>query len=672
VGEALSEVVTTKELIIRPVTPRFIVAGDHLQIGAVVHNNSDEDLQVDIALQTKGFALDESSSALQQVYVEAGGRIRVDWWGTVEDSEAVELIYFAEGGDHKDLTLPSAGTLPVKRYVAKQSFATTGIMNEGGERLELVSLPRTFDPTGGGLTLELSTSLAGAVLQGLDVLESYPFECTEQTVSRFLPNLETYLTIQQFGLEAPSLESRLDRTLQDGIIKLESEQNYNGGWGWFRKEYGESNPYVTAYALLGLVRAQQAGYTLQPYTIENASNYLIEYLGAEQQAMDQPWEFDRAAFIHYVLTQANTPVIDLAYSLFDHRGQMNPWGQALLALTLDFFSPGDDWAKTLFSDLQATAIRSATGVHWDERNPGWQNMSSNLFNNAVVIYALAQHDPASPLLADAVRYMMAHRDAVGGWHATYTTAWTIMALSETMKGTGELGGEFAFSATLNDISVATGQASGTSQFTPVGVEIGLESLLTDEPNALKFLRDPGTGRLYYRATLQVNQPVEDVTPLNRGLSVSRAYYPADVDCAEEECESVKGAAAGDLVKVRVTLTLPNSAYYLAVEDYIPAGTELLDTSLKTTQLGDTPDKELFDARNPFKSGWGWWYFGQPQIYDDHIGWMAEFLPAGTYDLTYTLVVLQPGSFGVLPAQAWQFYFPEVQGNSAGTVFEITP
>jgi uncharacterized protein YfaS (alpha-2-macroglobulin family) len=267
--------------------------------------------------------------------------------------------------------------------------------------------------------------------------------------------------------------------------------------------------------------------------------------------------------------------------------------------------------------------------------------------------------------------MMAHRDADGAWFSTYTTAWTIMGLSETMKGTGELGGEFAFSATLNDIPIATGQASGTDQLTPVSVDVGLDRLLTDEPNALKFLRDPGIGRLYYRATLEVHQSVEEIAPLNRGIAVSRAYYPTDKDCVAEACDPLTGAKAGDLVNVRLTLTLPNSVYYLAVEDYIPAGTELLDTSLKTTQLGDTPDIDLFDTRNPFESGWGWWYFGTPQIYDDHIGWMSNFLPAGTYELTYTLVVLQPGSFGVLPAQAWQFYFPEVQGSSAGTVFEIT-
>jgi len=672
VGEAVSEVVTTKELLVRPVTPRFFVVGDHLQIGAVVHNNSAGDLQVDVEFRAKGFVLDDPAAASQQVDVPAGSRVRLDWWGTVEEVEAVELVFSAAGGGLQDVTLPTAGTLPVLRYIAPQTFATAGILEQGGERLELISLPRTFEPTGGGLRLEMSPSLAGAILDALDVLEYYPYECTEQTVSRFLPNLEVYLAIQQFGLEAPVLESRLDRTLKDGIIKLESEQHYDGGWGWSGDKYGKSDPYTTAYVFLGLVRAQQAGYSIHSYTLENAVEYLIEYLGANQPKMKVSWEYDRAAFIHFALSEANKPVVDLAFSLYDFRDQMNPWGQALLALTLDTFYPGSDESNTLFSNLQSTAIRSATGVHWDESSAGWQNMSSNLFNNAVVVYALAQRDPASPLLADAVRYLMAHRDAVGGWHSTYTTAWTVMALTEMMKGTGELGGDFAFSGTLNDIPFATGQATGTSQLTPVVAEVNLDRLLTDEPNALKLRRDPGPGRLYYHAALHVSQAVEEVAPLNRGISVTRAYYPVGVDCILEDCVPVDGARAGDLVTVRLTLTLSDSVYYLAVEDYIPAGTEILDISLKTTQLGIPGDEPYFDHRNPFIGGWGWWYFGSPQIHDNRVAWMAEFLPAGTYELTYTLVVLQPGSFRVIPARAWQFYFPEVQGTSAGTIFEISP
>jgi len=37
---------------------------------------------------------------------------------------------------------------------------------------------------------------------------------------------------------------------------------------------------------------------------------------------------------------------------------------------------------------------------------------------------------------------------------------------------------------------------------------------------------------------------------------------------------------------------------------------------------------------------------------------------------YTLVLIHPGEYQVLPARAWEFYFPEVQGNSAGSLFKI--
>ena len=62
-------------------------------------------------------------------------------------------------------------------------------------------------------------------------------------------------------------------------------------------------------------------------------------------------------------------------------------------------------------------------------------------------------------------------------------------------------------------------------------------------------------------------------------------------------------------------------------------------------------------------------FNQPQIRDDSMLFSANFLPAGTYVLTYTLVPLQTGEYQALPAHAWQTFFPEVQGTSAGAEFK---
>jgi hypothetical protein len=35
-----------------------------------------------------------------------------------------------------------------------------------------------------------------------------------------------------------------------------------------------------------------------------------------------------------------------------------------------------------------------------------------------------------------------------------------------------------------------------------------------------------------------------------------------------------------------------------------------------------------------------------------------------------MALLQPGEYRILPARAYQFYFPDVQGNSAGEIFTI--
>ena len=56
---------------------------------------------------------------------------------------------------------------------------------------EGIALPASYDPTQGGLTVQIDPSLAAGMRDGLDYLEHFPYECTEQTVSRFLPNIFT-------------------------------------------------------------------------------------------------------------------------------------------------------------------------------------------------------------------------------------------------------------------------------------------------------------------------------------------------------------------------------------------------------------------------------------------------------------------------------------------------
>ena len=116
--------------------------------------------------------------------------------------------------------------------------------------------------------------------------------------------------------------------------------------------------------------------------------------------------------------------------------------------------------------------------------------------------------------------------------------------------------------------------------------------------------------------------------------------------------------------------------YLAVEDYIPAGAEILDASLKTSQVGEGERAAERGALRPAPSlcaGLGLVAvqrdadLRRPHRLDGR-------LPARRHLRTDLLrsCSCSRASSSALPARAWQLYFPEVQANSAGAVFEIKP
>jgi uncharacterized protein YfaS (alpha-2-macroglobulin family) len=677
VGQAEIEVVVTKDLLVRPVTPRFLVVGDHVQLAAVVQNNTSTDMQADVSIQASGFTLDDPATTSQTVSLPANGRARLEWWGTVQDVPAVELIFSASaqagGITYQDAARPALGDLPVLHYTAPETFATAGTLDEGGERLELVSLPRSFDAQGGELRVELSSSLGGTMISALDALERTRYECTEPTLSRFLPNLEAYRILQELKVDSPALQARLARTMVDSIGRLLARQKPDGGWDWCGGEV--SNPFVTAYVLFGLSRARESGAKISDAPLQRAVDFLMASLYTPEMTTDA-WQLNRLAFVHFALAYAGSGDLYGVQTLYDARERLSPWAKAVLALAFQRLDPNNEAANTLLSDLASSAIRSSTGAHWEEAQPDVQNMSSPLLTTAMVVYALGQEEPDSPLLAEAVRYLMAHRRVNGTWGSSYTNAWILMSLAQVMRATNELGGSFGFFATLNGVPIANGQASGEGA--PVVADIPISELYVGDPNALSVQRGPGSGRLYYTADLSVYRPVESVTPVQKGVTVTRQYFPTGSACPRGDCAPIESARPGELVEARLTVTVEQAAYYLLLEDYIPAGMELLDTSLKTTQIGmpegegEPQPEPLFDPRRPFERGWGSWFFTSPRIYDDHASWAAAYLPPGTYQLIYTLVTLQPGEYRVLPAHAWMFYFPETQGTTAGAIFTVRP
>ncbi len=672
VGEAELEIIATRDLLVRPATPRFLVAGDHLEMAAVVNNNTSQDLEVQVSLKSTGFTLDDSSQAVQTVQIAAGNQQRVSWWGSVESVAEADLVFGAQGGGMEDFARPSWGKLPVLTFDAPQTFGTAGMLTEASQRVETVSLPRSFSVTSGELQVELSPSLAATVLSELTIFEQSHYDFTEAMVSRLLPNLETYRALKELGISNAELENQLSAQIQTDLPKIIARQNTDGGWGW--NTNAKSDPQISIYAVWALTRARAAGFEVSNQAFDNGVKYLLGSLIAPQMSSED-YQLDRLAFQYFVLSEAGQTGLE-PQALLTLRSRLNPWAKAMLALTLDKLEPGNADTTTLLSDLQATALRSASGANWQDAVEYRQNFVTRNLSTAIVTYALARLDPASPLLVDAARYLITNRKEIGGWSTSYESAWVITALIETMQGTGDLQADYTFAAELNGSPLASGEAGGAKALNTVHANVPLSQLFSANPNELVISRQTGSGRLYYRAYLKVNRPAQDAKPIERGMSLERRYYQVDETCELPDCPEISTARldARAAIWVRLSLTVPSDQYYAVVEDWLPAGAEVLDLSLKTSQTisADQGSNSQYDPRHPFSQGWGWWYFGDPQIGDESVTWVAPYLPAGTYELAYQIVPTTAGEFQVLPAHAFIYYFPEVEATSAGDLLTIQP
>jgi hypothetical protein len=678
VGQAEAEILTQKDLMVRPVTPRFLVDGDEVELAAIIHNNTSETLDVDVSLQALGFTLADEASQTQQVTIEAGNNVRVNWWGTVESVESVSLTFKAASGSLSDATAPTWGDLQVLRYTMPYTFSTTGQLTEESQRLELVSLPISTDPSAGSLTLELTPSLTATLVEGLEALEKMPYDDTVSILSRLLANLHAYQALTKLGIESLQLQSNLENLVNEGIKNLLSAQNTDGGWSWWAQSVNferTSDPFITAYVLMGLKQAADAGFEVGEYATVQTYEYLSAHL-ADPGGIDSEWQLDRLVFQVYALRDSDLTLDTTVDSLYTRRSELSPWSIALLALTLDESNGESERVSTLLADLENRAVRSATGVHWESDQASSMLPGSPVFNTAVGVFTLAQLVPASTSLPLALRYLMIHQKTDNLWSSTFESAWALMAITEALQGTGDYQADFDFQAILNDTVIAEGTASGTAPLTSVTTTTAIENLYPDSPNALQIERGAGAGTLYYRADLETYQPASSAEPVNRGISIQREYYLTGDECpGGEDCEAITTieldpADPTQMITVALTVNLSHDMYNLMIEDFIPSGTEVLNQDLLTSQTMPQEEVPFYNARSPFADGWGWWYFNDPEIYDDHVLWTSDYVPAGTYVLTYEILPYQRGSFQVLPTHAWQYFYPEVQGTSSGDIFNI--
>lgn len=647
VGDGETDLVVTKDLQVRPILPRFFTGGDRARIGAVVFNTTD------VAAADGSFFVDVEGATLEgdheyPLELAAGESARFDFPISVPDTvDAITVTMAAEAGSLSDGVRL---VLPVSRYRTPEVVGTSGVVEEQSVT-EAILVPENAQE--GSLEVRVEPSLAAGMTEGLTWLEHYPWECNEQTISRYLPNLFTAKALTALSVEDAGLKANLDYQVGAGTQKLISRQNADGGWGYWQGD--ASQPFVTAWVLWGLANTLGAGYPLPADALERAVDYLQRNYVAPAD-VEEAWKLNQLAFTHFVLSEMGEGDPGRMSTLYDVRERLQYYGKALLAMALYNVDAGDARVSTLLDDLASAARASATGTWWSEASVDWQTLNTDVRSTALALEAFTRIQPENPLLPGVVRWLMSARQA-GTWSNTQETAWSIMALTDWMVATQELEANYDWSVTLNTDELGSGHFDESSLREPVVLREELAAMLRDAPNLLELARSDDPGRMYYSAWLNYTLDAMAIGPLDRGIVVDRRF--------EIDGEQVTSARVGDIISVTVTIVAPDDLHQLSVEVPIPAGTEIIDPNLISSPQYDAYGAPL--ARTP----WSSWSPTFRDFRDDRVALFDNVTPAGTYQYTFPVRATLPGEFRVLPAHAEMMYFTEVWGRSGGEVFTVT-
>jgi uncharacterized protein YfaS (alpha-2-macroglobulin family) len=186
------------------------------------------------------------------------------------------------------------------------------------------------------------------------------------------------------------------------------------------------------------------------------------------------------------------------------------------------------------------------------------------------------------------------------------------------------------------------------------------------------------GPVFYALTAERVSSAPDTRPEVRGVTVERWYERFDDGATVTELRE------GDLVRVRLRVTVGSDREFVALEDPLPAGLEAVDLSLRTSgTLGPFTTEASVRARavrdreaaaggaiGSWDSGW-WSPWEHSEKRDDRVTWFARALSTGTYTAMYLARATSAGSFVRPPARAEEMYNAAVSGRSDGGRFGVS-
>lgn len=662
-GRQTNKIVTAKDFFVRLEAPRFLTQGDQTRLMAFVHNETGAPQTASVRLEAEGLAV--NASAMQTISLQPGA-VGQAVWPISTDLVGLDLkgtarlhvtAWTDKNGGSSQYTDGVDSVLPVRPHGREDIAAYAGQLTAAKPVQQVLTIAPSAIPGVNKLTLHLSPSITSAVVGALDYLIGFPYGCTEQTMSRFLPDILVQRLLRLNGTKNPQLSAQLPKMVRDGLSRLYRFQHEKGDWGWWEND--EPDPWMTGYVLYGLTIAKQEGYPVSEKVLDRAREAAAT-MAKGDPSKNRTWNYSwqERPFLLYALAVAGDTDTPRAVRKQIQLAGLGPEALAYMVL-LDKTLGGT--GEPALTALQGHLVTDDSGLsHFRTFSGALGSDWDDITATAAGLQAILATDPSDPRVNSVLLWLMTHRTGEY-WQSTRDTSWVMIALSDYLKTVPQARDQSgAIQVHLNDKLIQTYELTpDTLNERELVLHVPAASLRTGK-NRLKLERVGGGSPVFYSAQLRQTTAMDTIPALPAsGITIAREFLrvlPRQVgqDSWTLQTEPTNNRLQqGDQVRVRLTLDVPRDLSYVLIEDAFPSGCEV-------TERGDAESNS---------EDWTYWW-SKTDVRDDRIAFFATRMPKGRHVIEYNLRAQTPGRCRALPTMLQAMYNPSTRAESAETQLEV--
>jgi uncharacterized protein YfaS (alpha-2-macroglobulin family) len=547
--------------------PRALREGDAVKVGAVFHNNSDKhSTRRAKGSIWKGVGAKQANVPEHSLILDTQTPSRMDLIlepTSTADIQIQARVQAADGVDN-DTILKTLKVLP-RGYETIRSYAGTLQANSEFS----LDLGGELNPNSLKVSLSLESGLAESVESALDELIQYPYDCVEQTMSRFMPAVVANTALKKIGLKS-SRSLELPAILNAGLLRLIDFQHEDGGWGWWKAD--QTNDFMTAYVLEGLSLCRDSGMTVPAVALEKAEKYLFKRVHDKKisdggHAAHDIGAVDGETYAAHSLALYYNATLELyqkqreqlstnADDILKRTEPLSTRSKALMADTFRLLNRPDVALKIL-CDLKARAAPEQT-----------QDRISILTASALLEIG-ARLEPNLPLWQKMACKLIKIRKGKG-WHDTISTAAAVRAISPLLTANKQITPVDVF-ADGKLVTTLKPDANNRATLTLTKELLGARKI-TLKPGRLE-------SDVFWSAKVEgclKNQPLQPQNPI--AILETTLFTTGENAHEISPIQNTFTLKKGCTVKVRLGVTLTQPKGYIRISFPRPCGVELIRAS----------------------------------------------------------------------------------------------